>query len=83
LVAGLYRILVEKWTAQKAFRDEMCARGYADGGPSGKPEWIKKAVRDSLTPVFLALSKEIETSGRLTGASCERLSEFRNLPTCR
>lgn len=82
LVAGLYRMLVEQWSAQKAFRDEMCARGYADGGPSSKPAWISRAVAESLTPVFLALGREIETTGQLTGAACSKLPAPVNMPTC-
>lgn len=63
VLAGLIRQLNEGWTARRAFRDEMCARGYADG--SGKPFQVFSQVQSSLTPIFLGMSDLVE-QGRLS-----------------
>lgn len=59
MVAGLYRILTQEWSSQDAFKKEMCARGYAEGNRK-KPAAVSGAIRENLTPLFLALVRYID-----------------------
>jgi hypothetical protein len=87
MLAGLYRMLTQDWDAHRAFKSEMCARGY-EAGNGGKPAVVVSAVRENLTPVFLRLAWLIETGALrvddLSPAVCRQdpaeLFNFRNSP---
>ncbi len=57
-LAGLYRMLYNGWTLDKAFQEEMCANGY-EAGDKGKPMSVVNSVRNEVTPVFLAVASLI------------------------
>lgn len=76
MLAGLYRMLTENISQQKAFHEEMCERGYSDGNVH-KPALVTGAIEKELTPLFIALSEKIKNgdwkNGRLTKKSCQGL----------
>lgn len=57
-LAGLYRMLYSQWNIDRAFTEEMCARGY-EAGDKGKPWKVVSSVRAEVTPVFLAVASLI------------------------
>ncbi len=59
LLAGLVRQLSEGWDVERAFREEMCRWGFAEGNPR-KPPHVAQAVRKDLVPLYLKLSWAIE-----------------------
>lgn len=67
-LAGLYRMLYDRWSIDRAFNEEMCPHGY-EAGDKGKPPMVVDAVRREITPVFLAVAGLI-MDGRIS---------FRNL----
>lgn len=67
LLAGLFRMLTQEWSLQKAFQQELCAGGY-EAGDSNKPKHVVDAIRKDLTPIFLWLGQMIE-KGLLTPAN--------------
>lgn len=73
MLAGLYRMLEENLSSAKAFRYEMCNRGYSDGN-AHKPGLVTGAIQKELTPLFVALSQKVEsgawTLGRISKRSC-------------
>lgn len=72
LLAGLFRQLLTGESSKIVFRDEMCARGYADGNPK-KPKNVSQEVHAGLTPLFAQLSSKI-SSGELTFDNIDDLS---------
>lgn len=54
-IAALYNMLYLGWSEDRAFADEMCARGYADGN-SIKPAEVSQIIHGAVTPVFLKMS---------------------------
>lgn len=76
LLAGVFRMLDQNWSTQKAFKEEMCARGYSDGNYK-KPYSVTSAIQKDLTPLFLAIAEKIEKGewkmGKLTKKSCAKL----------
>lgn len=62
LLAGMTRILKQKWTAKKAFQ-EMCAFGYERGNGT-KPPAVRTQIRSTLTTLFLELV-ELSENGEL------------------
>jgi protein tyrosine/serine phosphatase len=54
-IAALYKIAFKGLDTKTAFRDEMCARGYAEGDPE-KPAKVSQIVHETLTPLFLKMS---------------------------
>ncbi|OYZ23099.1 MAG: hypothetical protein B7Y39_06310 [Bdellovibrio sp. 28-41-41] len=54
-LAGLYRMLYDRWNIDRAFKEEMCAHGY-EAGDKGKPQQVVNEVREEVTPVFLAVA---------------------------
>ncbi len=76
MLAGIYRMLEEKISKTKAFKEEMCARGYSDGN-SHKPGMVTEAIQKELTPLFNALSAKVESGewklGKLSKQSCRNL----------
>jgi hypothetical protein len=63
-LAGLYRMLVSRWNAKKAFYGEMCENGYANGNPN-KPDYVVSEIRDDLSPLFTYMSGLID-EGKLS-----------------
>jgi hypothetical protein len=62
LLAGLFRMTVEGWSAEKAFYSEMCNHGYGFGDVK-RPADVSSAVETGLTPIFLQLASQIEGGG--------------------
>ncbi len=54
-LAGLYRMLYNGWSVDRAFNEEMCPHGY-EAGDDGKPPMVVNAIRKEITPVFLAVA---------------------------
>lgn len=63
LLAGVYKMLTSGFSRQVAFETEMCRHGYANANP-GKPAFVVDSIERGLTPLFLEMSRLIET-GRL------------------
>ena len=59
-LAGLYRVLFEKSGGKQAFKNEMCAHGYAEANPK-KPAEISKIVHENITPLYLKMLYLVET----------------------
>lgn len=76
MLAGLYKMLEEKISKDKVFKDEMCSRGYSDGNPK-KPGMVSGAIQKELTPLFIALSEKIESGewklGKISKTSCKKI----------
>jgi len=64
LLAGLFRMVSQDWSSERAFRQEMCTRGYEAGSPVKQKE-IVDIIRSELTPIFTQMAEDIE-SGKLT-----------------
>jgi protein-tyrosine phosphatase len=54
-IAALYNMIYLGWSEDRAFKEEMCARGYADGNPI-KPAEVSEIIHSAVTPVFLKMS---------------------------
>jgi hypothetical protein len=80
--SGLLRQLHEGWSAEKAFSEEMCARGYASGNPQ-KPMDVVEDVNKALTPLYLHMSRFIRekrvTKDFLDVRICQELANAPNL----
>lgn len=87
-LAGLWGL----WSGQyknvnKAFNEEMCARGY-EAGDHKKPYVVVKAVRDYLTPTFVKMV-QLLSDARNQGQNLYQIKCPRNIPlkttppTCR
>ncbi|MCC6138441.1 MAG: tyrosine-protein phosphatase [Bdellovibrionaceae bacterium] len=74
MLAGLLRIQHQGWSILKAFRDEMCARGYEAGNPKKvESPSVVSAVREALTPLYLKMATVMAQKGRITKADCAQL----------
>ncbi len=86
MLAGLYRMVHERINRERAFREEMCARGYSDGNPQ-KPAVVTSAIQRELTPLFLALAQKVESGewapGRIQKKSCKNIVLRPTRLTCR
>lgn len=61
LLAAVHRLLNEpSLTADKAFDEEMCERGYAAGNPL-KPSFVTSALDKGLTPLYQKLAYLVAT----------------------
>ena len=74
LLAGTYKMITEKISAQTAFEKEMCAKGYSDGNP-GKFGMVTGPIQKGLTPLFLAFAERIESgkikAGKISKSVCK------------
>lgn len=64
LISGLYRMVFQGWSAQKAYQQEMCAYGFAESSPQ-KPQFVVETVNSNLKSLFARMAVLIE-SGALT-----------------
>ncbi len=64
LLAGLFRMHYHGWKMRKAFDEEMCRWGYAEGDEQ-KPKKVVRQIQSELTPVFAQFAVWIE-AGDLT-----------------
>lgn len=69
-LAGLYRMIFEKKTAEDVFQNEMCRWGYADGnskarGINIKPPFVVEAIHEAITPTFAKMAAMIK-AGKIT-----------------
>lgn len=60
MVAGLYRMVFQGWTADKAFLEEMCARGFSEANPR-KPVEVAGMINNDLKPIFARMAVMAET----------------------
>lgn len=76
MLAGLLQVK-NGMTVQKAFRDEMCGRGYEAGNPkkSSSPS-VVESVREALTPLYLKMATVISQNGTITHGDCANLPTF-------
>ncbi|MGZ3709319.1 MAG: hypothetical protein ACXWPM_11360, partial [Bdellovibrionota bacterium] len=70
-LAGLTRLLVDRWDTRRAFDQEMCRNGYEAGNPR-KPQAVVRAVRSEITPLYLRLAALIE-QGKLSESDLDAL----------
>jgi protein-tyrosine phosphatase len=77
LLAGLYLMLEENQTRDQVFKNEMCAKGYADGSHF-KPRVVTGPIYSDLTPLFIALAEKISNGqwlwGKIDASTCEDLT---------
>lgn len=59
LVAGLYRIIFDKWSFEKVVAGELCAHGYAFSNLS-KPKAVAKKIQDNLGVSFIEMVDLVE-----------------------
>lgn len=59
-LAGLLRMVIQGWSKEKAFLDEMCEYGYGAADPT-KPTLISETLDRGLTPLFIQMATAIET----------------------
>ena len=74
LIAGLLRMQTQNWSARRAFEQEMCANGYGDGSPA-KPQKIDALIQKNLTPIFLLLSKNLNSNSFLRKEACANIGD--------
>lgn len=60
MVAGLYRMVFQKWSVEKAFKEEMCARGFSEANPR-KPRDVTEIINNDLKPIFARMAAMTET----------------------
>jgi len=60
MVAGLYRMVFQGWSADKAFTEEMCARGFSEANPR-KPAEVADIINNDLKPIFARMAVMAET----------------------
>lgn len=72
LLAGLWRIYNQDWAPQKAFRSEMCARGYSDAIKEKVPV-VSSHIEAGLTPLFEYLAPRLESKKSLDAGVCKGL----------
>lgn len=60
ILMGLYRMVKEGWTKEKAFQDEMCRWGYERGNPKKPVKKVVCEIREGLTPLYLRLARAVE-----------------------
>ncbi len=65
MLVGLFRMLRDGWSKEKAFFEEMCRWGYEHGNPNKPGSDVVCAIRASLTPLYLEIAKAIRNK-RLT-----------------
>lgn len=82
LVAGLFRMVDQGWSASRAFKQEMCGNGYSDGD-AGKPTEVIRDIEKTLTPVFMALTQNFSTASGLNPSVCHRITMPTRVPTCK
>ena len=58
LLAGMWRMLNDGFSELRAWREEMCAHGYADSNRA-KPSAVATAIHQELTPLFRALAAKV------------------------
>lgn len=63
VLAASFRMIFDGWNADDAFKNEMCAHGYANGNPR-KAEHVARAIHFNVTPVFAKVAALAE-SGHL------------------
>ncbi len=82
MLAGLLRMEADGLSTEAAWKDEMCANGYADGNKQ-KPWHVASAIHKELTPLFFALAAKVEAGETLSMASCAGLDPRPTTRTCR
>jgi len=63
VLSGLYLILFDDWDIHRAFAEEMCEKGYAEGNLQ-KPSFVVRKIHESLTHFFYMMAKASQ-SGEL------------------
>lgn len=61
MLAGLWRMLSQKWSLRKTFYYELCERGYENGN-GNKPDYVVNEIRQDLTPLFLYMARLVLNS---------------------
>ncbi len=83
-LAALYKILFQKMSFSRAWNDEMCENGYADGNPR-KPKFVVEEIHKNISPVFQKMLHKIRygyiSANNLDKSECsfdpERSSTYR------
>lgn len=82
MLAGLLRMEADGLSTEAAWKDEMCANGYADGNHK-KPRHVSSAIHQELTPLFFALAAKVEAGETLSMKSCEGIAPQAVSRTCK
>jgi hypothetical protein len=81
-LAGIYRMTTQSWDADKAFKKEMCANGYAEGNPT-KPGMVTGAIHKELTPLFDYMSEKIEAGETVNKKLCKGIKLVKSARRCK
>lgn len=82
LLAGLLAMENDGITSEAAWKEEMCANGYADGNKQ-KPWHVSSAIHKELTPLFFALAAKIAAGETLSMKSCVGIAPAATTRTCK
>lgn len=82
MLAGLLRMESDGLSTEAAWKDEMCANGYADGNTK-KPWHVSSAIHKELTPLFFALAAKVEAGETLSMKSCAGIAPVATTRTCK
>lgn len=74
LLAGLLRQLRDGWSKDRAFREEMCAHGYADASRR-KDGFVRYQIHRALSPLFEVLSTSIQDGSLKWDSLSEKVCE--------
>lgn len=59
MISGIYRMVFQNWSADRAYQTEMCGRGFGDANPRKPPE-VAIAVNESLKVLYARMALLIE-----------------------
>jgi hypothetical protein len=80
MLAGLFRMIVQRSSVKDIFQSEMCGRGY-EAGNSRKPKNVVEEIRGGLTPLFLRFAYLIDKGElnlqRIDPRICSKISQIK------
>jgi hypothetical protein len=78
MLVGLYRMVFNNWSLEKAYQNELCKHGFAEGSPT-KPKFVIDGVNQNLKPLFLQMAAKVESGqlskGNLDPSICDSLEK--------
>lgn len=69
-LTAMYKVLFEKKSSDKAFKEDMCGHGYAEADPH-KPTHVTQKVHENLTVLYLKMQKLVK-SGKLSAKKLDQ-----------
>lgn len=78
ILAGLFRMLYQDWSAERSFQKELCAHGFGSAS-ARKPKFVADAVEKDLKTLYAFMADQIElkklTKDDLNRGICSQLKE--------